>query len=135
MAITASLTLAVRTKEDALWVKQEVKRFATRIPFAPEDLVRIEVAVSELASNMIKHADGGRLFVHEVERDARRGVQIIAQDKGPGIPDLGVALKSGFSTSGTLGMGLSALQELMDKFLITSEAGVGTRVEVEKWAT
>lgn len=131
----ANLTLAVRQSEDVLWAKQEIKRFAAGLPFKPEDLGRIENAVSELASNMVKHAGGGRLTVNHLHRGDREGLQIIATDRGPGIPDLGAALRSGFSTSGTLGMGLPAVQELMDKFEISTEPGRGTRVEVEKWAT
>lgn len=133
--MSANLTLAIQQKEDVLWAKQEIKRFIAALPFRPEDVGRIEVAVSELASNMIKHAGGGRLMVDRVTRDAHSGVRIIAVDRGSGIPDLGAALKSGFSTTGTLGMGLPTVQETMDKFEITTEPGQGTRVEVEKWAT
>jgi serine/threonine-protein kinase RsbT len=133
MAVSGSLSLAVRALEDVLWAKQEVKRFAEALAFSVQDLARIEVTATELASNMVKHAHGGSLVVQRVARDGQAGLRMVAQDKGPGIADLTVVLKAGYSTAGSLGVGLSAVQEYMDKFEMTSELGVGTRVEVEKW--
>lgn len=133
MAVTGSLSLAVRAREDVLWAKQEAKRFAAGLPFSSDDLVRIEIAVSELASNMVKHAGGGRLTVQRIERDGREGVLVAAVDHGPGIPDLQAALKAGFSTAGSLGVGLSGIHEHMDKVEITTRPGEGTCVEAEKW--
>lgn len=133
MALTGSLALALRAYEDVLWAKQEARRFASALPFGAEDLARIEIAASELASNMVKHARGGRLLLDRLERDGREGVRMVAEDQGPGIPDLEAALRPGFSTAGSLGVGLSGIQEHMDKFEITSRVGTGTRVEVEKW--
>lgn len=133
MAVTGSLSLAVRAREDVLWAKQEAKRFAQAMPFSPDDLARIEIALSELASNMVKHAGGGRLTIQRIQRDDREGVLIIAKDHGPGIPDLGAALKAGFSTTGSLGVGLSGIHEHMDKVEIDTRPGEGTCVEAEKW--
>jgi serine/threonine-protein kinase RsbT len=133
MAVTGSLSLALRAPEDVLWAKQEARRFAAALPFGPDDLARIEISVSELASNIIKHAHGGRLEISRVTHGDSEGVRVVAIDKGPGIDDLDTALKPGYSTAGSLGVGLSAVQEHMDKFEITSKPGQGTRVEVEKW--
>ena len=132
--MTGSLSLAVRAHEDVLWAKQEVKRFAATLPFSPEDQVRIEVSASELASNLVKHAHGGKLIADRLTRDGREGLRLVAEDRGPGIPDLELAMRAGYSTTGSLGVGLSGVQEHMDKFEITSKPGLGTRVEVEKWA-
>lgn len=134
MALTGSLSLALRANEDVLWARQEARRFAATLPFSAEDLARIEIAVSELASNMVKHAKGGRLVIDRLMRGALEGIRMVAEDQGPGIPDLQAALRPGFSTAGSLGVGLSGIQEHMDKFEITSRVGFGTRVEVEKWA-
>lgn len=133
MALAGRLSLRVFRTEDVLWARQEAKRFAATLPFDRADLQRIELAASELASNMVKHAHGGKLLVDRVERDGMQGVRMVAEDQGPGIADLEQALGAGFSTAGSLGDGLSALRDLMDKFEITSRVGVGTRVEVEKW--
>ena len=134
MALAGRLMLRVFRTEDVLWARQEAKRFAATIPFERDDLQRIELAASELASNMVKHARGGKLQLDRVEREGLQGLRMVAEDQGPGIPDLEKALGAGYSTAGSLGDGLSALRDLMDKFEITSRVGVGTRVEVEKWA-
>lgn len=134
MAIVAVLTVAVRRMDEVLWAKQEVRRFLGDGLFDAADLARLEVATTELATNMIKHAGGGRLTVERVVRDGRTGVRMLAEDTGPGIEDLAAALRPGVSTAGSYGDGLAAVRELMDKFEITSEPGQWTRVEVEKWA-
>jgi serine/threonine-protein kinase RsbT len=133
MAVTASLQLTLRAREDVLWARQEVTRFVAALPFDPAALGRLDVAVSELASNMVRHAGGGKLVVTHIERDGRVGVRVVAEDQGPGIPDLAKALEAGFSTRGSLGVGLGAVQDNMDKVEITTREGVGTRVEAEKW--
>lgn len=133
MALEGSLSLRVRNREDVLVARQEAKRFAGRLPFAPEDLGRIEVAAAELASNMVKHAGGGRITLNLSRRPGQDGVQLVAEDHGAGIPDLERALSVGFSTKGTLGTGLPAVREMMDRFEIVTRPGEGTRVEVEKW--
>lgn len=134
MALTRHVTLVVRAPEDVLWARQEVMRFCAGLPFSVADLGRIEVAVSELASNMVKYGGGGRLTLDALEQDQRHGVRIVASDEGPGIADLSVALRQGYSTGGSLGDGFAMIEELMDSFAITSRAGHGTVVEVEKWA-
>lgn len=134
MAVNGTLLLTVRAHTDVLWAKQEAKRFAAALPFSPDDLVRIELATGELASNLVKHAHGGRLTLERIERDGLSGLRMVSEDRGPGIADVSVVLKAGYSTAGSLGVGLSGVQEHMDKFEMTSRLGEGTRVEVEKWA-
>lgn len=135
MAVEKRLTLRVRTLEDALWARQEAKRFAARVPLAEADVQRIELVASELASNLVKHAHGGGTLHVERVSDARReGVRLIAVDSGPGIADVALALTPGYSTAGSLGDGLAAVRELVDAFEIDSAPGQGTRVEVLKWA-
>lgn len=135
MALMGQLTLKIRRPEDVLWARQEVKRFVQELPFDPTDVERIGLAVSELASNQVKHARGGMLTVDQVARSGRIGVRIVACDEGPGMADLAPAVEAGFSTAGSFGDGLAGMKDLMDKMAITSKPGVGTTVEVEKWAT
>lgn len=127
------LSLSVRRPEEVLWAKQEVMRFVAAEAFGPADRTRIEVAARELLTNMVKHAGGGRLTVERLARDGRHGVRMTALDQGPGITDVAGALRPGTSSTGTHGDGLAAVQELMDKFELTTEPGRWTRVEVEKW--
>jgi serine/threonine-protein kinase RsbT len=126
--------LAIRAPEDVLWARQEALRFVGGLPWRPENLARIEVIVAELASNMCKHAGGGRLRLRLLEEGDRRGVRVVAVDEGPGIPDVARAMASGYSTTGTYGEGLATIREFADACRIESTPGAGTRVEVEKWA-
>lgn len=128
------LSLTVRRLEEVAWARQEIKRFAAALPFTPDDLARIELAISELASNLVKHAKGGKLCATRLKREGRWLLHVVVTDTGPGIKDLTQAMKTGFSTSGSFGDGLPAVRELVDKFEITTEVGHWTRVEIEKWA-
>ena len=94
----------------------------------------VATAVSELAGNLVFHAtQGGRITLTPVERDGKIGIEVVAQDDSPGIPDVELALQDGFSTGGGLGSGLPGVRRLMDEFEITSTVGVGTRVVTRKW--
>lgn len=124
--------LSVRKHEDVLLARQDVVRFAAGWAFRSEDLGRIGVIVTELASNLIKHAGGGRLECRALA-GGRPGICIVAHDEGPGIADIEKALQPGFSTAGSYGDGLPTVRELADQFIFESELGRGTRVEVHKW--
>lgn len=103
--------------------------------FTAADRTRIEIVVLELARNLLVHAGGGTLQVARVDDPARGvGVAVEACDKGPGIPDVALALQDGYSTARTLGAGLPGVRRLMDEFDIESQVGVGTRVRAVKWA-
>lgn len=127
--------IAVGDANDVILAQQAVKALARTLPFSREDVERLGVAATELASNLIKHAGGGCLEVAPVQERGRLGLRLVARDKGPGIPDLGRALAPGFSTAGSFGDGLATIKEHMDRFVIESVVGEGTRVEVVKWAS
>jgi len=94
----------------------------------------VMTAVSELANNLVFHTkDGGILRFYRVEKGGRSGIEIIVQDKGPGIACVANAMQDGFSSNGGLGAGLGGAQRLMDEFEIESELGIGTRITVRKW--
>ncbi len=106
---------------------------AAQLGFPPSDLALIATAISELARNIVQYAASGEIIVNLVDDDKRRGVIIVARDKGPGISDIKKALQDGYSTSGSLGLGLPGVRRLMDEFDIESEAGHGTTVTIAKW--
>ncbi len=93
----------------------------------------IATAVSELARNILKYARRGSVTVRAIDRDGRRRVEILATDRGPGIADIETAMKEHFSSGGTLGLGLSGVERMMDEFDIESAPGEGTRVCAALW--
>ena len=93
----------------------------------------IALAVIELATNLVKYGRDGQMSLTPLEESSRVGMEVMAQDSGPGMPDVERALTDGFSTSGSRGMGLGAVNRLMDEFDIESRPGAGTRVVCRKW--
>ena len=92
-----------------------------------------EAAISELARNIVNYARKGEIHVALVNDGGRRGISVVARDHGPGIADIKLAVQSGYSTSGGLGLGLPGVRRIMDEFDIVSEAGLGTTITVTKW--
>lgn len=108
--------------------------FTARLHFNAVDRTRIEIVILELARNLIVHAGGGALYLEHVVTDTgHSGLAIEATDHGPGIPDIPLAMRDGYSTTRTLGAGLPGVKRLMDEFSIESTVGVGTRVRAIKW--
>ncbi len=106
---------------------------AEQVGFSRADAYYLATAVSELATNIIYHADSGEIRLNALTREDAVGVEIIAADVGPGIANIEQALREGFSTSGSLGCGLPGVSRLMDTLEIRSEPGQGTRVYARKW--
>jgi len=101
--------------------------------FSTGDATLIATAISELARNIVSYARRGEITLKIVNASVRQGILIVASDNGPGIPDIRQAMRDGFSTSGSLGLGLPGVRRLMDEFEITSQPGKGTMVAVKKW--
>jgi len=114
-------------------VRQLVRRATQRLSFSLVEQTKIVTAASELARNTLIHGGGGRLHMDIVDNGARKGVQMTFEDDGPGIPDVTLAMKDGYTTGGGLGLGLSGTRRLMSDFAIESEAGKGTKVTVARW--
>jgi len=93
----------------------------------------VATAVSELARNIVKYAERGSVRVREVRSRERRGIEIVAEDSGPGIADVDKAMQDAYSTAGTLGLGLPGVKRMMDEFELASEPGSGLRVVARKW--
>ena len=119
---------------DVVAARQKGREIATEVGLMGSDLTLVATAISELARNIISYAEHGEIVLQAVRRDARRGIQVIARDQGPGIPDVGRAMQDGFSTGKSLGLGLPGAQRLMDEFEIQSTVGEGTVVTMRKWA-
>ena len=127
------IKVPVNADIDIVTARQKGRELARDLGFTSTDLALIATAISELARNIILYANSGEILLSVVENGTRRGLKVVARDDGPGIPDIERALEEGFSTSRSLGLGLSGVRRLMDEFDIVSEIGNGTTVTVKKW--
>lgn len=127
------LRVPINSDADIITARQRGRALAERVGFSGSDLTIIASAISELTRNIIEYAGTGEITIQLAQRDDKQGVTIIAQDNGPGIPDIAQAMQSGYSTGKGLGLGLPGAKRLMDEFEIVSEVGKGTTVTVKKW--
>ena len=118
---------------DIVAARQSARELAAQAGMQGTNLTLLATAVSEVARNIVRFTDGGEIVVEIVEQDGRRGVQIVARDSGPGIPDVDKAMSDGFSTYAGLGLGLPGARRLMDEFAVVSEPGRGTTVTMTRW--
>lgn len=116
-----------------LSARQQVKELTTILNFSSGEQTLVATCVSELARNIVEYAGTGELIIGLADNDEKKGIVIIAKDKGPGIPDIELAMKDGYSTSKGLGIGLPGSRRIMDDFEIISRLGKGTTVTVKKW--
>jgi len=126
-------TVAVRTPEDVVRVRQEVRTRAVQAGFSLVDQTKIVTAASELARNTIDYGGGGTVRLQLLHEGMRKGVRLIFQDQGPGIADVKLALTDGYSTGTGLGLGLSGAKRLCNEFHLETEPGKGTRVTIARW--
>jgi serine/threonine-protein kinase RsbT len=133
MAPAPEIGVAINSDQDIVLARQKGRAKAVELGFSSGDATLIATAISELARNIVAYAGKGRITLKVVNGLNRQGISVIASDDGPGIPDIRQALRDGFSTSGSLGLGLPGVRRLMDEFEITSQPGRGTTVVVKKW--
>jgi len=125
--------LSVNDESDIVTCRHKIRTIATEIGFSNSGQSLVETVVSELAHNIITYAGKGQIILKHVEKDGKDGIIVIAKDEGPGIADIGLALKDGHSSGHGLGLGLPGIRDMMDEFQITSEVGKGTIVTAAKW--
>ena len=123
----------INSDQDIVAARQKGRSLAAALGFSSGDATLIATAISELARNIITYAKSGEIQLTVLNGSARLGIQLVAYDKGPGIPDVPQALRDGFSTSGSLGLGLPGVKRLVDEFEIVSAVSSGTTVTAKKW--
>ena len=133
MEAQTSEAFEIRSSEDVVLVRQAVRRRAVELGFNLVDQTKIVTASSELARNTLDYGGGGMATVEIIQNGVRRGLRVRFEDEGPGIADLQLALKDGYTTGSGLGLGLSGAKRLSHEFNIDSEAGRGTRVTILRW--
>lgn len=132
-AVSAETAVPIEGEPDIVVARQEGRRLAERLGFAASDLALIATAISEVARNILQHAGRGEVLLSEVADGTRRGIEVVARDEGPGIPDVERALQDGYSTASGLGLGLPGARRLMDEFEIETARGRGTTVRMRRW--
>ena len=133
MTVLLSDQRAVQTAEDVVGIRQAVRQRAVELGFNLVDQTKIVTAASELARNTMQYGGGGTVTIEAIEEMGRRGLRLTFADQGPGIADLDLAMKDGYTTGGGLGLGLSGARRLSNEFNIESKPGQGTRVAITRW--
>lgn len=133
MPILDSEDRPIASSEDVVGVRQAVRRRAVELGFNLVDQTKIVTAASELARNTLTYGGGGVMRLEIVQEGARRGLRLVFEDEGPGIANIELAMKDGYSTADGLGLGLSGARRLSNEFLIDSRVGEGTRVTITRW--
>lgn len=129
----AECRVPIKSERDIVVARQKGRALATKIGFSISDATLIATAISELARNIVSYAGEGMIAMNAIYNSTREGLLIVASDEGPGIADIPRAMRDGFSTSGSLGIGLPGVRRLMDEFELASQPGAGTIVTVTKW--
>lgn len=133
MAILKAETLPIRTDQDIVKVRQVVRTWTVELKFSLVDQTKFVTAASELARNTVDHGKGGDVRLESLQERGRTGLRLTFTDQGPGIPDIHLALKDGYTTGNGLGLGLSGAKRLSNEFEIDSKVGAGTRVVITRW--
>lgn len=126
-------TVPIANSGDVVLARQKVRQWATEMKFTLVDQTKLVTAASELARNALDHGKGGHMVIERVENSSKSGLKLVFEDRGPGIADIGAALRDGFTTGGGMGLGLGGSKRLVNDFHIDSEPGKGTRVTVVRW--
>ena len=132
--VTLNKELMTIVKEvDVIPFRNRLKEYAVKIGMSLVNQTKIITAASELARNMLKYANGGKVMIEVVSKGRENGIRLIFMDEGPGIADVPMAMKDGYSTGKSLGLGLPGAKRLVSEFSIASQVGKGTTVTVTKW--
>jgi len=129
----SEVRVRIESSADIVAARQQCRAQAVRAGFSNSNLTIIATAISEVARNIVEYAKEGEVVITVINNATKKGVQIIAADRGPGIADVSTVMRDGYSTGKGLGIGLPGARRLMDEFEIASEVGKGTTVTMTKW--
>ena len=131
--VSSETSVAIERELDVVTARQKGRELAAALGFSSTDQTLIATAISEIARNIVSYAGRGSVTLSRIERQGRHGIMIVAADAGPGIADTELAMRDGYSTGNSLGMGLPGARRLVDDFELVSNVGVGTTVTLKKW--
>jgi serine/threonine-protein kinase RsbT len=133
MSVSKTEVLQIVSSNDVVLVRQAVRKWSIEQGFSLVDQTKMITAASELARNTLDYGGGGTVRLVALEERGRKGLRLTFEDRGPGIPDLKLALTDGYTTGKGMGMGLSGSRRLVNEFEIDSRVGEGTRVAITRW--
>jgi len=133
MAVLRDELVGLRSMDDIIKARQLVRECAIFQGLSLVDQTKLVTAASELARNTVVHGGGGEMRLQALNDGSRRGVKAMFVDNGPGIPDIELAMRDGYTTRGGLGLGLSGSKRLVNEFEIDSKPGKGTTVSIVRW--
>ena len=134
MMVTLNKEVMTIVREiDVIPFRNRLKEYAVKIGMGLVNQTKVITAASELARNMLKYAKGGKVTIEVVNKGRENGIRLVFRDEGPGIANIELAMKDGYSTAKSLGLGLPGTKRLVSEFKIESELGKGTTVTVIKW--
>jgi serine/threonine-protein kinase RsbT len=133
MPVLLSEQKPIESSEDVVAIRQAVRQRAIELGFNLVDQTKIVTAASELARNTLQYGGGGTLVLEGIQEGVRKGLRLTFEDHGPGIADVELAMKDGYTTGNGLGLGLSGARRLSNDFTIDSRPGEGTRVTIVRW--
>jgi serine/threonine-protein kinase RsbT len=134
LATHTEVQIPIVSDADIVVARQQGRDMGRRVGFDGLDLTVISTAISEVARNIVEYALPGCIRISTIEHNGKRGIEVIAQDEGPGIRNLSLAMQDGYSSGRGLGLGLPGSRRLMDEFEIQSTPGKGTIVTMKKWS-
>ena len=125
--------LPIRSGADVVAARQAARELAMRIGFTGSEVTVVAAAISEIARNIVDYAGHGEMTLQRADNNGRQGMMIVAEDQGPGIPNVAEAMRYGCASRRGNGVGLPGAKWLMDEFEIVSKPGKGTKVTMRKW--
>jgi serine/threonine-protein kinase RsbT len=131
--VESEIHVPINSDQDIIAARQKGRTLAIALGFSSGDATLIATVISELARNIVTYARFGAVVLTAIHNSGRPGIQVVARDTGPGISDISQALRDGFSTSGSLGLGLPGVRRIVDEFEIVSQVNLGTTVTARKW--
>jgi serine/threonine-protein kinase RsbT len=133
MEVLSSESIPLRGSDDVVLVRQAARKLAVTLGFGIVDQTKLVTASSELARNTVDYGGGGTVLIESLRNERKAGVRLVFEDQGPGIPDIDLALRDGYTSGNGMGLGLGGAKRLSHEFEIASTPGIGTRIAIVRW--
>lgn len=133
MQVLSSEAIPLRDSDDVVLVRQAARKLAVALGFGIVDQTKLVTASSELARNTVDYGGGGTVLLESLRDERKSGVRLVFEDQGPGIPDIDLALRDGYTSGNGMGLGLGGAKRLSHEFEIASTPGIGTRIAIVRW--